>query len=249
MSSNEPRLRGGARRRSGPYPLGQIPDAVLLRLGRQLVHRLAVGQGDISGDDFGTIFANAVEGTHRERPLGVADVFTNGCAWSVKTVKDNRPFQKTWVPLISGRNSPDYSLNIQNPHANPEHTGRAVLSIWNARVNEALDEFNQLRMVVLIRNMETREFVIFEEETLRFAPADYDWAFNQRGNLRGLSKATGYHQFTWQPHGAQFTVRRLVPGSARHFSIVRNVPIVDSDAILAAVHYSDAWIRITPRDE
>lgn len=246
MSSNNPRLRGGAQRRSGPYLIGQIPDAILLRIGRQLVHRLAVGHGDITGDDFGTIFANAIGGTHRERPLGVADVFVNSCAWSLKTVKDIRPFRKTDVRLISGRNSPDYSLGIENPHTNPEHTGQAVLSVWNARVNEALDEFNELRIVVLIRNMETREFVIFEEEALRFTPLDYRWAFNQRGNLEGHSRATGHHHFTWQPHGSQFTVRRLVPGSARRFSIVRNVPIVDPDAILASVHYSDAWIRITP---
>ena len=231
---------------SGPYPLGQLPDAVLLRLGRQLAHRLAIGHADITGDDFGTIFANAVEGTHRERPLGVADVFSNSCAWSVKTVKDARPFSKRDVRLISGRNSPDYSLGIENPHTNPENTGRAVLSVWNARVNEALDEFNELRIVVMIRNMETREFVLFEEEALQFTPLDYHWAFNTRGNLEGKSRATRHHHFTWQPHGAQFTVRRLVPGSARRFSITRNVPIVDADTILAAVHFSESWIRIRP---
>ena len=54
---NQLRLRGKANRRSGPYPLGEIPDAVLVRIGKQVVHRLAVGLGDITGDDFGTIFA------------------------------------------------------------------------------------------------------------------------------------------------------------------------------------------------
>ena len=219
---NDPRLRGGARRRRGPYPLGQIPDEVLIGLGRQLVHRLAVGHGDITGDDFGTIFANAIEGTHRERPLGVADVFTNGCAWSLKTVKSSRPFTQREVRLISGRNSPDYSLGIENPHSDPEQTGRAVLAIWNARVDEALDEFNELRIVVLVRNMQTREFAIFEEEAVRFTPADYQWAFNRRGVLEGRNRVGGYHHFSWQPSGSQFTVRRIVPASARRFSIRRN---------------------------
>ena len=148
MSSNprEPRLRGSASRRNSPYPLGQCPDEVLNALGRQLVHRLAVGHGDITGDDFGTIFANAIGGTHRARPVGVADVVWNGCAWSVKTVKADKPFQQKIVRLISGRNSPVYSLGITDPMVNPQNTGRAVLSVWNARINEALDEHSELRI-------------------------------------------------------------------------------------------------------
>ena len=62
MSLNDPRLRGTASRRSGPYPIGQITDAAVLEIGKQIVHRLAIGQNDITGDDFGTIFANAVGG-------------------------------------------------------------------------------------------------------------------------------------------------------------------------------------------
>ena len=65
MSSNDPRLRGKATRRSGLYPLGQLPDNILYEIARQLVHRLAIGQGDITGDDFGTIFAKAVGGIHK----------------------------------------------------------------------------------------------------------------------------------------------------------------------------------------
>ena len=75
MLSNDPTiLRGSASRRSGPYLLGQITDEVLAAVGRQIVHRLGIGVSDLTGDDFGTIFAEAIGGTHRARPLGVADV-------------------------------------------------------------------------------------------------------------------------------------------------------------------------------
>ena len=110
MSSDDPRLRGAARRRSGPYPLGQFPDKLLYDIARQIVHRLAIGHSDITGDDFGTIFANAIGGEHRGRPLGVADVALSGCAWSIKTVQASRPYELPVVRLISGRNSPDYSF-------------------------------------------------------------------------------------------------------------------------------------------
>lgn len=244
MSSQEPRLRGSAPRRNEPYPLGQFPDEALREIGRQIVHRIAVGHADITGDDFGAIFADAIGGTHRNRPLGIADVVLDGTAWSVKTVKSAHPFSEKRVRLISGRNSPDYSQNIQNPHEDPAATGRAVIGIWNARINEALDEHNELRIVVMVRDFQTRQFVLFEEEGTRFAAGDFRWEFNKNNNLVGHNQADGTHQFTWQPHGSQFTIHRHIPGSARRFSINRNIQVVTIDEILAKVEYNEGWITI-----
>ncbi len=97
--------------------------------------------------------------------------------------------------------------------------------------------------------MQTKEFVLFEESLQRFAADDYDWEFvqaNKRSNrnLVGTDKQSGRHCFTWQPHGSQFTIRRDVPGSARKFTINRNVPLVDPAAILAHVQYRDSWIGL-----
>lgn len=241
-------MRGGASRRNEPYPLGQLPDELLYEIAKQIVHRLAIGQSDITGDDFGTIFANAVSGIHRAKPLGIADVEHNGCAWSVKTIKATRPFTCSIARLISGRNSPDYSLGISNPRANPTNTGRAVLSVWNARVNEAMDQYDDLRIVTMVRNMDTREFLIFEEEAHRFTPTTYDWSFNKRGNLEGYNLTDGFHEFTWQPHGSQFTVLKRVPASARRFSIQPNVPMVQPHSILAAIRFKPEWIIVHGQD-
>ena len=241
-------MRGGARRRNEPYPLGQFPDTVLFDIGKQIVHRLAIGHSDITGDDFGTIFATSIHGIHRGRPLGVADVEFNGCAWSIKTVKAARPFEIPVVRLISGRNSPDYSLNIANPRENPEATGRAVLAIWNARVNEAMDQYEDLRIVVMVRNMETREYLLFEEEAHRFTASDYIWEFNRRNNLEGHNRRTSEHEFTWQPHGSQFTILRHVPASARRFKINPNIPLLQPESILSAVGFRRDWITVYGQD-
>ena len=213
-------------------------------IAKQIVHRLAVGMGDIAGDDFGTIFANAVGGIHRAKPLGLSDVEWNGCAWSVKTVKDKQPFTKRSVRLISGRNSPDYSLGIENPHDDPEATGRAVLDVWNTRLNQGMNEHQDLRIAVLVRNIDVRQFVLFEDEAQRFSPDNYEWRFNARNNLEGYDKVTHAHQFTWQPHGSQFTILRDVPGSARQFSIGPNIPTLDLEAVLEWAQYSDDWVEI-----
>ena len=217
---------------------------MLVGIGKQVVHRLALGTGDIKGDDFGTIFAESIGGTHRSSPLGVADVERGDCAWSVKTVKGTKPFTMPRVRLISGRNSPDYSRGISDPRADIQATGRAVLTIWNERVNEALDEFNDLRIAVLVRNIDSRQFVLFEEESQRFVPDNFEWSYTPHDNFAGRDRRTGVHWFTWQPHGGQFTILRDVPPSKRRFTITREVPTITPEAILESVGFRDDWINI-----
>jgi hypothetical protein len=205
-----------------------------------------VGHADITGDDFGGIFASAISGNHRGRPLGIADVTWNGCAWSCKTVQDVRPFSKPIVRVISGRNSPIYSSEISDPLADIQATGAAILNVWNARVNESLDEHDDLRIVVFIRNMTTLEFTLFEFEALRFVPAHYTWTLNARRNLEGHDIQTGTHHFTWQPHGSQFTIFHTVPESAYRFRIVRTPGVIEERHVLNLIGFKDDWIQPVP---
>ena len=241
---NKPKLRGKRTRRESPYSLGEIPDSILRLIGGQIVHRSAIGMRDISGDDAAEIFAFAIEGEHRSSPLGIADVCFKNCACSVKTVKSNNPFKVQQVRLISGRNSPDYSLGISMAHDDIQKTGSAVLSIWNARVDETLDEFDELRVVVMIRNFESKQFLIFEEEAQRYIPSEFEWQYNDKRNLEGVEKSTGERKFTWQFHGSQFTVHRAVPVSARKFQINTDIPTLDSSAVLKEIGYSQAWVEL-----
>ena len=244
MSTDETRLRGKKSRIQNAWALGAFPRKVIVGIGKQLVHRIAVGHSDITGDDFGTIFANAIEGTHRESPLGIADVLLEGNAWSVKTVKSTKPFKEKTIRLISGRNSPDYSLGIENPHNDIQATGKAILAVWNARVNEALGEHDDLKIAILIRNLETKEFVLFEEDATRYAADDFVWTKNKRNNFEGHNKTTGTHCFTWQPSGSQFTIIRHIPGSAVKFIINQNPTLIESEHILRLTKYNDNWIEI-----
>lgn len=242
----KPKLRdGGSGKYGGPWAIGSIPESVLLAISRQLVHRLVVGYTDITGDNFGTIFAKAVNGDHRQSPVGIIDVVWNGCAWSVKTVQAKDPLEMMGrrVRLISGRNSPDYSLGISDPRADPEATGKAVLSIWNERVNLARSESDDIRVAVLCRNMQTQKYLLFEEPCVPFPADEYRWKINKKGNLEGRRKTDDVHCFTWQPHGSQFTIFRTVPGSAGRFGIERAVPAIETDQILNLVQYSDQWVK------
>lgn len=244
MSSKKIKLRGQATRRHEEFPLGEIPDEVINAIGRQFVHRISIGQKDVSGDDFAEIFSRSIKAKNLSRPLGIADVVKENAAWSVKTIKVTKPYAKRIIRLISGRNSPDYSMNISDPRADPEATGKAVLEIWNARVNEALGQYNDLRILVLIRNFETREFSIFEEEANRYIISDYIWKFNTNNNLEGFDKNTNKHCFTWQPSGGQFTVKNHVPSHARHFTINHNVPTIDDEHVLNFIKFKTSWISI-----
>lgn len=240
------RLRGNAPRRSGPYPLGEIPDSVANEIGKRIVHRLAVGNSDITGDDFGTIFAAAISGVHRGSPLGIADVCWNGCAWTVKTVKDTRPFAATRARLISGRNSPVYSAGITDNMADIQATGRAVLEVWNARVNESLTQHDDLRVFTMLRNLGTLEFMLFETEAVRYIPTNYTWSVNGRGNFEAHHVQSGAHCFTWQPHGSQFTMIVQVPTTTYKFRITRRPGMIEEHHVLQLIGFDTDWIQRVP---
>ena len=122
------------------YPLGQIPDEVIYKIAKWMIYHFSTGKPDIDGEDWGDIFAKAIDGEHLSKPYGLADVIYENMAWSVKSVKAMNPITQRKTRLISGRCSPDYSYGISDPHENIQQTGTAVLSIWNERINIAKEK-------------------------------------------------------------------------------------------------------------
>lgn len=241
--SKEPKLRGNQKRRNSPYPLGEIPPDIAVQIGKQIVHRIAVGHTDITGDDFGGIFAKAIGGAHRGKPLGIADVTWGDCAWSVKTVQADFPFTAKSVRVISGRNDVNYSYGIQDSYADIAATGEAVLKIWNGRVDESLNEHDDLRIFIMIRNMSTLEFTLMEMEAPRYVPSEYEWKVNKNKNFLGFDRHRNEHRFTSQSGGRQFTVIHHVPASAYRFRITHNPGVLDPVHVLRLAKYEDSWIE------
>jgi hypothetical protein len=158
-------------------------------------------------------------------------------------VQDVRPFTKRTVRIISGRNSPSYSSDIFDPYADIQATGRAVLSVWNARIDEAATQHDDLRIFVMIRNMATLEFTLFEFEAPRYVPSHYRWERNRKGNLEGYDVQTNAHAFTWQPHGSQFTIFHHVPASAYRFRINRTPGVIEEKHVLNLIGFNESWIE------
>jgi hypothetical protein len=245
---NEPKLRGQSKRRSAPHPLGQLPPALAVEIGKHIVHRLAVGQVDITGDDFGVILAKSISGTHRGKPLGIADVVWENCAWSVKTVKGEHPFTQNRIRVISGRNNVKYSFGITDPFADIVETGKCVLEIWNKRLDTSLNEYDDLRIFIMVRNMSTLEFTLMEIEPVRFVPSEYRWERNADDNLEGFDIQRNEHRFTWQT-STQFTVFHHIPASAYRFRIKRRPAMLPEEQVLRLSRFDESWIEpvtITP---
>lgn len=227
-----------------PYPINEIPDSIVRLIGKKFVYMLCIGRKDLTGDDWGNVFAEAIGGEHLQSPIGIADVVYDKMAWSMKTVKNSNPHRvEATVRLISGRCSPDYSYGITDPHEDIEKTGRAVLNIWNERVNIAQDYYNPLRTSVLVRSNDLLSYTLFEEENHRYVANQYRWEENNNGNLIGIDLETGDIRFTWQPHGSQFTIHTRVPKNAVKF-IIKQPPILDVEEILRQIHYNDNWVEI-----
>ena len=239
MDYQRPRLRGGWTSPT-PYAIGQIPDSVIRAVASNIVYLSVVGRKDLSGDDWGDIFAAAVNGVHLQIPLGIADIALDTTAWSAKTVKSKNA-ATTRVRLISGRNSPIFSAGNQDFFADVQETGNQVLRIWNARVEEASQQYPHLRTIVLIRDMSSFRFKLFEQQIVQFDPADYTWRLNSRRNFEGRSIQGDRHSFTWQPHGSQFTIIRQVGGSARSFA-VKKPDTIDPEQVLNNLGFDDSWV-------
>ena len=239
-----PRLRDSRRlSQSDLYPLNVFPSDLIFNIGGYFVYLLYIGRRDISGEDWGDAFADAIGGTHLDSPVGIADVVHGRSCWSMKTVKSNRPFEATFVRLISGRCSPDYSYGITDPHEDIQRTGNAVLNIWNERVNIATDNYSQVRTAVLVRSNDLSSYVLFEEDTGRFRTTDFHWEVNSNGNLIGLDHHDIQH-FTWQPHGSQFTIHTPVPPEAVKFSIEIPDRILNKEDALDILKFDRSWVRI-----
>lgn len=239
-----PRLRDSHRLVANElYPLNEISDELIVKIAGYFAYLLYVGRKDISGSDWGDAFAKAISATHLDSPIGIADVVKDKMAWSMKTVKVSNPFTASKVRLISGRCSPDYSYGITDPHEDIQKTGRAVLGIWNERINLAHDHYNPVRTSVLVRSDDCLKYTLFEEDTHRFASNDYIWETNPNGNLIGKDVYTGATKFTWQPHGSQFTIHTNVPKDAVKFTI-RKPPVITPEAILDSMKFDASWVKI-----
>ena len=105
---NRPRLRDSKHLTTQTlYPLNVFPEEVVNKIGGYLIYLIYIGRKDVSGNDWGDAFADAINGTHLDSPVGIADVVLDKNCWSVKTVKVKDPFASTSVRRISGRGSPD----------------------------------------------------------------------------------------------------------------------------------------------
>lgn len=224
------------------YPLNVFPESLITEIGGYFVYLLYIGRTDITGTDWGDAFAQAINGTHLDSPVGIADVVLDKNCWSMKTVKNTDPFSAKNIRLISGRCSPDYSYGITDPHKDVQKTGEAVLGIWNERVNIANDHYSQLRTSILVRSEDLLSYTLFEEETLRYRTTDYHWNVNKNGNLIGLDKNEKVC-FTWQPHGSQFTIHTEIPENAIKFTI-KQPPRLEQKDILEKLNFDSSWITI-----
>lgn len=225
-----------------PYPINEFPNAVVEYICKGIVHLKAVGHADMTGDQFSRIFSDAVSGYSFGKPVGIADVAWNGCCWSVKTVQQKRPHETRSIRLISGRNSPVYSSGINDPFHDIQATGQSVLDIYNDRIHKARWDHDDLRLLVLIRNMNAQEYSLFERPIAPLVVNNYHWKVNSNNNLCGYE---GKQQvFTWQPHGSQFTIHEAVPSSATKFRIVREPRMLEMSHVLELVQFNSDWIEI-----
>ncbi len=239
-----PRLRR-ASKYSPPYPLGKFPENALIDLGKEIVYLKATRETPrLEGPDWEEMFARIIGANWKSSNIGLDDVRLGGCAWGAKTVKHPNPLKAKSLRLISGRNSPTYSYQetIDSAHE-PNDAGKLVLEIWNKRVEQVQKQFDEIRTVVLVKSIDLLTLVVFEIETVQYDHSSYEWSWNKNKNLVGHDASTGTHRFTWQTHGAQFTIHEPVPPNRQAIRI-RTAPKLDRDKVLDSLEFDRSWVEI-----
>ena len=242
MEEIRPRLRT-VEKYEPLYRLNEFPPGFAQRLGKELVYLLMVRRTPrLEGTDWEEIFARLIGATWKPSVVGLDDIVFEQCAWGAKTVKARCPAEAKKVRLISGRNSLDFSFGVSDvKKVEPQEVGNKVLSIWNERVYSVRKLYKHLRTVVLVKSEDLLEVAVFEVETCAFMPEQFKWVWNEKGNLCGFDERGG-HKFTWQPHGAQFTIVEEVPGE-RLAIRVKQPPALEPEQMLAAAGYEESWIQ------
>lgn len=244
MSEKHPKLRT-VNKSVAPYPINEFPRDFAFLLGKEIVYLLASkGKPELEGSEWENVFANCIGADWKPSNVGLDDVVMGNTAWGAKTVKATTPSNQKKVRLISGRNSIVYSFGEKvDTSANPNAIGRLVLEIWNERVSAIREKYKHLRTVVLIKSANLSEMVVFEFDTIRYDTDLFSWKWNNNNNLIGENKQTGEHQFTWQPHGSQFTIIETVPIKKLHLKITIP-PMLDKEQVLNALGFDETWITV-----
>lgn len=95
------------------YPINEMPDDIIVRIGGYLVYLLYIGRKDITGSDWGDAFADAIGGTHLDSPVGIADVVFG--KMGINIAQDNYNPVRTTV-LIRSNDMLNYCLFEEDNH-------------------------------------------------------------------------------------------------------------------------------------
>lgn len=229
-----------------PYPLSQFPNDFAVNLGREIVYFLATrSAGRLEGSDWEEMFSHCLpKAEWKPSNVGLDDVVLEQTAWGAKTVKNTNPFTAKKVRLISGRNSPVFSYGDEKVSGrDPAELGIKVVEIFNERVAAIKRNYKHLRTVVLIKGKGLLELSVFELDTVMYDLNTYVWTWNERGNLEGRETKSGFHKFTWQPHGSQLTIIEEVPNERLSIRI-KKPKLLDREKVLQELAFDDSWIEI-----
>jgi hypothetical protein len=225
-----------------PYPLNKFPTAFPFEVAAEVVYRVCTETTpSLEGPAWEQIFAKAIKAKWTPSNVGLDDVQLGVCAWGVKSLKNSNPFRAGTVRLISGRNNPEFSFGTIA--ATDDGIGKQVLQIWNGRVESIRSKFSHLRTVVFVKAADLMKFTVFEMDTVMYLPETFEWRRNRNSNLEGFEKDSGFHKFTWQRHGSQFTILEAVPDEKLCFKVKKPKKLPMSD-VLKTIGFDPSWVEI-----
>ncbi len=106
-----------------------------------------------------------------------------------------------------------------------------------------MSHYKSVRVNVLIRDNDMKEFCLYEEYLEHFRISDFEWTENKNSNFEGYNKRTHEKLFTWQPHGSQFTIHSKVPEDSIKFR-VKKPSLLTKELALQNIEFNSSWIEM-----
>ena len=107
---------------------------------------------------------------------------------------------------------------------------------------DAMNDFDDVRLLVFVWNMAVRRFTIFERYVALCVKERIKWDTSPHGGIDGYEGEV--LKFTWSPVGSQLRIIEPVPSNAVRFKITRSPNKIRMDNVLTFARYSSECVEI-----
>lgn len=150
-----------------------------------------------------------------------------GIGWSAKAIQKILNPPTTFELVIQRadifKKSANLGFESLNTDSPPQILGAALLKHWYRKVRgDAINQkVTEKRICILLKSLNRRRYVYFEEDLAEYANEDLEWQWTNESKtgLQGIRREDSFVVFRWYPNQKQFFERFFLPQETFTFNL------------------------------